>query len=126
MRPRKERELYKPCQPMQAACRLALKTAAIHQGLGQTIASHCILKSPLKRRQHPIIMVAVDVRQTVANLCGTKGDETIREYITAVLELGDFDFGREGENAYESFGQMLVFPPPVTRLQPTGTGMRRR
>ena len=49
-----------------------------------------------------------DIDQIVAEFCGTAGDETIRTYIAAVLKLGDFDFGREGENAYDSFGPMLV------------------
>lgn len=53
-------------------------------------------------------MAAAVVTGAVADFCGTGGDETIREYISAVLELGDFDFGREGENAYEIFGPMLV------------------
>ena len=48
------------------------------------------------------------VQPTVVELCGTRGDDTIREYIAAVLELGDFDFGRDGENAFELFGQLLV------------------
>lgn len=50
----------------------------------------------------------VAVRNAVRDLFGRKGDETIREYIIAVLELGDYDFGRNGELAYEHFGQMLV------------------
>lgn len=54
--------------------------------------------------------MGVDIEKTVAELCGTAGDETIRTYIAAVLKLGDFDFGREGENAYDSFGPMLVSP----------------
>ena len=50
----------------------------------------------------------VAVRNAVKDLFGRKGDETIREYIIAVLELGDYEFGRNGELAYEHFGQMLV------------------
>jgi hypothetical protein len=53
-------------------------------------------------------MSAVDVRRAVSELCGKRGDETIRDYIMAVLELGDYDWGRNGENAYDHFGQMLV------------------
>lgn len=53
-------------------------------------------------------MDAVAVRKAVHDLLGRKGDDTIREYIIAVLELGDYDFGRNGEQAYEHFGQMLV------------------
>ena len=50
----------------------------------------------------------VAVRNAVRDLFGRKGDETIREYIIAVLELGDYEFGRNGELAYDHFGQMLV------------------
>ena len=50
----------------------------------------------------------VAVRNAVKDLLGRKGDDTIREYIVAVLELGDYDFGRNGELAYDHFGQMLV------------------
>lgn len=50
----------------------------------------------------------IAVRSAVSDLLGRRGDETIREYIMAVLELGDYDFGRNGELAYEHFGQMLV------------------
>ncbi len=53
-------------------------------------------------------MSVVEVRQAVSELCGQRGDETIRDYIMAVLELGDYDWGRNGENAYDHFGQMLV------------------
>ena len=55
----------------------------------------------------------VAVRKAVSDLLGKKGDETIREYIMAVLELGDYDFGRNGELAYEHFGQMLVRMTPL-------------
>lgn len=50
----------------------------------------------------------VAVRRAVTDLCGHTGDETIRDYIMAVLELGDYEFGRNGEMAYDHFGQMLV------------------
>ena len=62
-------------------------------------------------------MSAVEVRQVVSELCGRRGDETIRDYIKAVLELGDYDWGRNGENAYEHFGQMLVRHSRLSILQ---------
>lgn len=52
----------------------------------------------------------VAVRNAVLDVLPRRGDETIRDYIMAVLELGDYDFGRNGELAYEHFGQMLVLP----------------
>ena len=52
------------------------------------------------------------VRSAVTDLCGKSGDETIRDYIMAVLELGDYEFGRNGEMAYDHFGQMLVDVSP--------------
>ena len=72
-------------------------------------------------------MSAVEVRQIVSELCGRRGDETIRDYIKAVLELGDYDWGRNGENAYEHFGQMLVRQsklPFCTRVYCTGTACK--
>lgn len=74
-------------------------------------------------------MVDISPRVTVAELCGSTGDQTIRDYVAAVLELGDFDLGRSGEGAYEAFGQMLVRQGlagvreevwHVPQIQPTG------
>ena len=48
------------------------------------------------------------VREVVAEVIGKDGDDAIREYITSILEFDDFDYGRGGENAYDSFGEMLV------------------
>lgn len=53
-------------------------------------------------------MVELAPRAAVAELIGTSGDIAISNYVAAVLELQDFDLGRDGESAYEMFGQMLV------------------
>ena len=35
----------------------------------------------------------------------------MRDYVKAVLEDGDFEYGPEGQLAYEAFGEMLVQAP---------------
>ena len=42
----------------------------------------------------------------MADVLGSSGDPTVLEYITSCLE--DFDLGDGGEEAYESFGPMMV------------------
>ena len=61
-------------------------------------------------------MADVAPRLVVNELVGTKGDLTISNYVAAVLELGDFDLGRNGEGAYEAFGQMLVLPSLLSEI----------
>jgi hypothetical protein len=47
------------------------------------------------------------VRKVVHELF-PKGDETILEYICGVLEDEHFEFGEDGEEAFESIGPFLV------------------
>ena len=63
-------------------------------------------------------MAVVIPREAVRELCGRGGDQTIRDYVAAVLELGDFDLGRSGETAYEAFGQMLVSMKILSAFSP--------
>ncbi len=49
-----------------------------------------------------------EVRQVVEDVCGTKGDDTVFEYVVSILEDGEFEFGPHGEDAFEAFGAVLV------------------
>ncbi len=49
-----------------------------------------------------------EVRQVVEDVCGTKGDDTVFEYVVSILEDGEFEFGPDGEEAFEAFGAVLV------------------
>lgn len=51
-------------------------------------------------------MASPDIEAAVADVLGSSGDPTVLEYITSCLE--DFDLGDGGEEAYESFGPMMV------------------
>lgn len=51
-------------------------------------------------------MAAPDVEAAVRDVLGSGGDPTVLEYITSCLD--DFDFGDGGEEAFESFGPMMV------------------
>lgn len=48
------------------------------------------------------------VRSVVVDVLGSEGDETILDYIVGVLGDEDFEFGNEGEGAYEALGPVLV------------------
>ncbi len=52
-------------------------------------------------------MDAAQIREAVQSLF-KKGDETIIDYICGVLEDEHFEFGDDGEEAYESIGPFLV------------------
>ncbi len=52
-----------------------------------------------------------EVRQVVEDVCGTKGDDTVFEYVVSILEDGEFEFGPDGEDAFEAFGAVLVRIP---------------
>ena len=49
-----------------------------------------------------------EVRKVVETVVGTKGDDTVFEYVVSILEDGDFEFGPDGEDAFEAFGAVLV------------------
>jgi hypothetical protein len=51
-----------------------------------------------------------DIRKTVDDVIGTKGDNTIQEYVVSCLEDDTFEFGEDGEEAFRAFGEMLVRP----------------
>ena len=44
----------------------------------------------------------------VQELLGGRGDSAVVDYIKNVLEDGEFDYGDEGQDAYDAFGEMLV------------------
>lgn len=49
-----------------------------------------------------------EVRKVVESIVGTKGDETVLEYVVSILEDGEFEYGTDGEEAFEAFGAVLV------------------
>ena len=49
-----------------------------------------------------------ETRQVVEDVVGTKGDDTVFEYVVSILEDGEFEFGPDGEDAFEAFGAVLV------------------
>lgn len=49
-----------------------------------------------------------EVRKVVQTVVGSKGDDTVFEYVVSILEDGDFEFGVDGEDAFEAFGAVLV------------------
>ena len=49
-----------------------------------------------------------EVRKVVESVVGTEGDETVLEYVVSILEDGEFEFGTDGEEAFEAFGAVLV------------------
>lgn len=51
---------------------------------------------------------AAEVRKVVESTVGTEGDETVLEYVVSILEDGEFEFGIDGEEAFEAFGAVLV------------------
>lgn len=51
----------------------------------------------------------------VQELLGGKGDAVVVDYIRDVLEDGEFDFGPDGQDAYDAFGEMLVPPCPLAQ-----------
>ena len=64
-----------------------------------------------------------EVRQVVEDVCGTKGDDTVFEYVVSILEDGEFEFGPDGEDAFEAFGAVLVcitqlIVLPLSHMQP--------
>lgn len=57
-----------------------------------------------------------EVRQVVEKVCGTKGDDTVFEYVVSILEDGEFELGPNGEDAFEAFGAVLVCVTPLIVL----------
>jgi hypothetical protein len=56
-----------------------------------------------------LTMAQAKVRGAVEAVVGTTaGDETILDYIIGVLSDEDFEFGVDGEEAFEAIGPMLV------------------
>ena len=49
-----------------------------------------------------------ETRRAVEEVVGTKGDDAVFEYVVSILEDGEFDFGTDGEEAFEAFGAVLV------------------
>ncbi|KAK9827792.1 hypothetical protein WJX74_002330 [Apatococcus lobatus] len=46
--------------------------------------------------------------KVIQDTVGSKGDPDVLDYIVRSLEDGDFDYGEEGQEAYDAFGEMLV------------------
>ena len=44
----------------------------------------------------------------VLELLGGRGDSVVVDYIKNVLEDGEFDYGPDGQDAYDAFGEMMV------------------
>jgi hypothetical protein len=63
------------------------------------------------------------VAEVVRQAFSREADETILDYVIAVLDDEHFDYGDDGEGAYESFGEILVCvnqlsSPSSSRLPP--------
>ena len=54
------------------------------------------------------MLTPAEVRQTVEDVVGNKGDDTVFEYVVSILEDGEFEFGQDGKDAFEAFGAVLV------------------
>ncbi|KAL4442757.1 hypothetical protein ABPG77_006751 [Micractinium sp. CCAP 211/92] len=48
------------------------------------------------------------VREAVTSVLGSGGDEAVLDYVAGVLEDEDFEWGEDAEEAFETFGEMLV------------------
>lgn len=64
------------------------------------------------------VQPAEPARPAVEEIVGTKGDATVLDYVINVLEDEDFEFGPEGREAYDAFGEMLVLPLPDAHICP--------
>jgi hypothetical protein len=51
---------------------------------------------------------AATIQKVIHELFDGKGDPTILDYICAVLEDEHFEFGNQGEEAFEAIGPFLV------------------
>lgn len=56
-------------------------------------------------------MAAPDIDAAVRAVLGSGGDPTVLEYITSCLD--GFDLGDDGEEAFDSFGPMMVRMCPI-------------
>ncbi|KAK9806400.1 hypothetical protein WJX73_002265 [Symbiochloris irregularis] len=54
------------------------------------------------------VQPAEPARAVVEEIVGRKGDATVLDYVINVLDDEDFEFGPEGREAFEAFGEMLV------------------
>ena len=53
-------------------------------------------------------MGVADPIRVVHDTVGSKGDPDVLDYIVRSLEDGDFDYGEDGQEAIDAFGEMLV------------------
>lgn len=61
----------------------------------------------------------VNVKKTLYRLfAGSDGDQTILDYLASILEDEHFEFGEDGEEAYEALGPFLVSTPQACVLPP--------
>lgn len=47
-------------------------------------------------------------RRIVEDVIGTKGDDTVFDYVVSIVDDNEFEFGQDGEEAFETFGAVLV------------------
>lgn len=71
--------------------------------------------------------MADKVREVVMDMFGSKGDELILDYICNILEDEHFEFGDDGEEAFDHIGPFLVryFPAPLLTRIILGQCMRK-
>ena len=50
----------------------------------------------------------MSTRQIVEDVVGTKGDDTVFEYVVSIVDDNEFEFGQDGEEAFDTFGAVLV------------------
>ena len=50
----------------------------------------------------------MSTRQMVTDVIGTKGDDTVFDYVVSIVDDNEFEFGQDGEEAFETFGAVLV------------------
>jgi hypothetical protein len=61
------------------------------------------------KRKNFIIDIIMDIQREVRALfAGKASDETVLDYVCGILEDEDFEFGDNGDQAYEAIGPFLV------------------
>lgn len=91
----------------------SLGASCAHRHLTCTACACCTLLTRLANAYlntaGSVAMPALaSTRQIVEDVVGTKGDDTVFEYVLSIVEDPDFDFGEDGADAFEAFGAVLV------------------
>lgn len=50
----------------------------------------------------------LSTRRIVEDVVGTKGDDIVFDYVVSIVDDNEFEFGQDGEEAFETFGAVLV------------------